>query len=449
MATLGEQSVLELLHGRPALAGFQAELARPDLWNSPSGNYGPTAELALGLEAESRGDHATIADTAWRWERFLEPGRVGVAMGIEPNSSTYVPWIVCPIDGAFHLMSRFSFGERAAERARWWLRAWLTMAALAMAPRRGLLIDDEADPPGDARPGPVYARAEVDRQPWTGASDPRRNHGVLPSVLVGERAWQRAYAADSADDYRLCRAFLDQSQHSQIAMLALDLEWQTDTSESGDWPARFLGGLRRHFGAPRLLACLTDEERANLLWAWKEKSVEAVERVLPYLAGWLYQQTFTLACLENGSLWMLAESGGTTSTAPTYASTWDAASGESAWLACDSGIRKSKGALDAIVAGRGWEDGEWLRCERSDGRFGVRSLQKPAGAERWRLVSTREDHRLVVPGRPDRLASAPAAPPAAPAPAEPAAATPRPAKPAKKRRRGLLGLLAALFGGGR
>ena len=450
MATLGEQSVLELLAGRPALAGYEGELARPDLWNSPSGNYGPTAELALGLDAESRGDHATIADTAWRWERFLEPGVPGVAMRIEPNSSTYVPWIVCPVDGAFHLLSRFSFGERTVARAHWWLRAWLTMAALAMAPRRGLLIDDETDPPGEARPGPVYARVETDRTPWTGSPYPRRNRGILPSVLVGERAWQRGYAKDSADDYRLCRGYLDQSQHSQIAMLALDLPWQADTGGTGDWPARFLEGIRSHFGAARLLACLTDEERANIRWAWQEKSVDAVERVLPYLAGWLYQQTFTLACLEDGSLWMLAETGGTTSTAPSYGSTWDAASGESAWLACDSGIRKSSGAIDAIVAGRGWEDGDWLRCERSDGRFGTRSLKKPAGAERWRIVSTREDHRLVAPGRPDRLASSPAVQtPPAPLPAAPGAPSPQPAKPSRRRRRGLLGLLAALFGGGR
>lgn len=405
MSTDGERSVLSLLRGGPAVGNHERERARPDLCNSPSGNYGPTAELADNLIALRDADQAALAESALRWERHLEPGVPGVAMRIEPNSSTYVPWIVLPVDGAYHVMMRTTAGQLAAERCHWWLRAWLTVAALAMATIKGRLIDDREDPPGEARPGPVYARADVDEKPWTGSPHPRRNRGILPSVLCGERSFQRSYPPKDPDaDYRLTRGYMDQSQHSQIAQMALGIDWQRDPSESGDWPVLYEIGLRQRFGVSRIFACLADEERANILWAWKTKSVEAVERVLPYLDGWYYDRGFTLAAHDNGSLWMLCEAGGRTSTASTEAATFDAETRESGWLAANNGMRDASAESTDIVSTRGWEDGDYLRAERSDGRYGVRSLAKPSGRELWRLILTRDSNTLRVPGRPDQVA---------------------------------------------
>ena len=402
MATKGEQSVLLLLRGQPAL-DYSGELARPNLWNSASGNYGPTAELALDLEAERNGHLVTLRESAGRWERHLEPGVPGVAMRQEPNSSTYCPWIVLPVDGAYHLFLRYDFGQRAAERAHWWLRAWLTLAALGMATTQGKLIDDETDPPGEARPGPVYARADVDRMPWTGAKDPRRNKGILPSVLCGERAWQRSYPTPghpNDDDYRLCRAYLDQSQHSQIAMLALGLSWVTDGSESGDWPVRFRDGLKAWRGITRIFDCLTADERRNIRCAWETKSVEDVRRVMPYLDGWYFDRDLTLAAHDTGSLWMLCAAGGRTSTASTEAATFDAESMESGWLAANNGMRDASAASTDIVGTRGWEDGVMLCAERNDGRYGTRYLRKPSGRELWRIHFTRTANLLSAAGQP-------------------------------------------------
>lgn len=415
MSTDGERSILSLYHGGQAVAGYERERARPDLRNSPSGNYGPTAELTDNLIALRDHDEQSLAESALRWERHLAPGEPGVAMRIEPNSSTYVPWIVLPVDGMYHVMLRTSAGQLAAERAHWWLRAWLTVAALGMATVRGKLIDDDTDPPGEARPGPVFARAEVDREPWTGSPYERRNRGILPSVLCGERAWQRSYPPQHPDDdYRLCRSYLDQSQHSQIAMLALELDWQKDPSESGDWPVRYQVGLKARFGVPRVLACLTDEERSAIRRAWETKAVEDVERVLPFLDGWFYDRTLILAAHDNGSLWMLCTEGGHTSTASTEAATFDAVSRESGWLAANNGMRDANERSDDIVSTRGWEDGDRLCAERSDGRFGVRTLVKPSGREIWRLVLSRDENRLCVPGRADRLASGAPSPPSLP-----------------------------------
>lgn len=428
MSTDGERSILSLFHGGQALPGYVHERARPDLRNSPSGNYGPTAELTDNLIALRDHDEQSLAESALRWERHLAPGEPGVAMRIEPNSSTYVPWIVLPVDGMYHVMLRTGSGQLAAERAHWWLRAWLTVAALGMATVRGKLIDDETDPAGEARPGPVFARAEVDREPWTGSPYQRRNRGILPSVLCGERAWQRSYPPQHPDDdYRLCRSYLDQSQHSQIAMLALHdngsgdgLDWQGDASDDGDWPVRYQVGLSARFGVPRVLACLTDEERANIKRAWQSKSVEDVKRVLPYLDGWFYDRTLILAAHDNGSLWMLCTEGGRTSTASTEAATFDALSRESGWLAANNGMRDADEKSDDIVATRGWEDGDRLCAERSsDGRYGVRKLLKPSGREIWRLVLSRDENRLCVPGQPDRLASGAAAPPSSTPPHQP------------------------------
>lgn len=422
MATKGEQSVLSLLTGGESLAGYETELARPDLWNSPSGNYGPTAELALDLEAERSGSTALLADSASRWERHLEPGVPGVAMRIEPNSSTYVPWIVLPVDGAYHIFSRYDFGRLAAERAHWWLRAWLTVAALGMATTQGKLIDDETDPPGEARPGPVYARADVDREPWTGSPYVRGNRGILPSVLVGERAWQRAYPpSDVLADYRLCRGYLDQSQHSQIAMLALGLSWVTDGSESGDWPVRFRDGLKAWRGITRILDCITADERRNIRRAWETKSVEDVRRVMHYLDGWYFDRDLVLCAHDNGSLWMFCMAGGRTSTASTEAATFDAESLESGWLAANNGMRDASAASSDIVQTRGWEDGPMLCAERNDGRYGTRYLRKPSGRELWRINFTRTANLLSVAGQP---VDSPA--PALPAPSPEPTPTPQP-----------------------
>ena len=421
MSTKGEQSVLLLLHGQPAL-DYSRELARPDLWNSGSGNYGPTAELALDLEAERNGHLVTLRESAGRWERHLEPGVPGVAMRIEPNSSTYAPWIVLPVDGAYHIFMRHDFGQRVAFRAHWWLRAWLTVAALGMATEIGKLIDDETDPPGEARPGPVFARADVDRQPYAGSPYARRNRGILPSVLCGERAWQRAYPPnDHAADYRLCRGYLDQSQHSQIAMLALGLSWITDGGESGDWPVRYRDGLKAWRGITRILDCITADERRNIREAWESKSVEAVRRVMPYLDGWYFDRDFTLAAHDNGSLWMLCSAGGRTSTASTEAATFDGETLESGWLAANNGMRDASAASSDIVQTRGWEDGPMLCAERNDGRYGTRYLRKPSGRELWRINFTRTANLLSVAGQP---VDSPA--PALPAPSPDPTPTPQP-----------------------
>ena len=432
MSTRSEESILKLQRGEQPDAGWEDELARPDLWNSPSGNYGPTAELTLCLIALRDNDQRTLAESALRWERHLEPGVPGVAMRIEPNSSVYVPWIVLPVDGAYHVMTRFAFGQLAAERAHWWIRAWLTVAALGMATVRGKLIDDETDPPGEARPGPVYARADLDRTPWTGAPYQRRNAGVLPSWLCGERSFNRSYPPKFPNDaYRLCRAYLDQSQHSQVAMLALGIDWQRNHSEDGEWPVRYADGLRLRFGVDRVLACLTDEERANIHRAWETKAVEDVDRVLPYLAGWHYDREWVLCSHDNGSGWsLLSGGGGRTSTASTEAATFDAESKESGWLSANNGMRDASSTSDDIVSTRAWEDGNNLCAERSDGRYGVRSLAKPSGREAWRLLFSREQVVLRVPGRPDRVAGGQTTPtplsPSNPPPPEAGGSSPDP-----------------------
>lgn len=399
MATKGEQSVLNVLYGGDLLAGYEKELARPNLWNSPSGNYGPTAEIAENLDQRRRGDLAALAESAVRWERHLEPGVPGVAMRQEPNSGTYTPWIVCPVAGAYLVHREHAAGQLAAERARWWCRAWLTWSALTMGTKPGALISDRDDPPGEYRPGPVRATSAVDETPWTGAppSMARRNKGILPTVAVGERSWQRSHAGD--DDLRLCRGYLDQSQIAQIVQLALGIDFQQDLSESGDWPARFLSGIRRVWGAATPLFPLSPAERNDIYAAWLTKSPEAVARVVPFLEGWRFAWDFTLARTEGG-LWSLGHTGGHTSTDSTYGAALDEELGEVEWLACGSGMRKSKTALDAIVEGRGWESGDRLFCERSDNRYGARTIKKSPGAELWRLDNGPDGYRFTVAGRP-------------------------------------------------
>ena len=420
MSTRGEKSVLNLLRGGAAEAGYQDELARPNLWNSPSGNYGPTAELALDLEMDRDRDLRGLAESAIRWERHLAKETPGVAMRIEPNSSTYVPWIVLPVDGAYHVFLRHGFGQEVCSLAHWWLRAWLTVSALAMATVIGKLIDDREDPPGEARPGPIYARAEVDEKPWTGSPHPRRNRGILPSVLCGERSFQRSYPPEHPDDdYRLCRSYMDQSQHSQIAQMALGIDWQKNPSEDGDWPVRYEVALRQKFGVSGIFSCLTDGERANIRRAWETKSVEAVKAVMPYLDGWYYDRDLTLCAHDNGSLWMLCEAGGRTSTASTEAAIFDAETQESGWLAANNGMRDASAESTDIVATKGWEDGIWLNAQREDGRYGIRSLAKPSGREIWRIKFSRTSNQLLVGGESAQTSPSPGPVPPSPEPPAP------------------------------
>jgi hypothetical protein len=268
-----------------------------------------------------------------------------------------------------------------------------------MATSYGKLIDDETDPPGEARPGPVYARAEVDREPWTGSPYQRRNAGVYPSWLCGERSFQRSYPPKFPDDdYRLCRAYLDQSQHSQVAMLALGIDWQRNHSDEGEWPVRYADRIKSRFGVG-VFAGLSQDERDNIYRAWQTKSVVDVKRVMPYLDGFLFDRSWTLCSHDNGSGWSLMNDGGRTSTASTEASMFDAELHESGWLAANNGMRDADEKSDDIVSTQGWEDGSRLCSKRSDERYGVRSLQKPSGVERWRIEFSRECNRLVLPGQ--------------------------------------------------
>jgi hypothetical protein len=398
MATLGEQSLLSVLHGGEPLPGVETELAAP-LRAHPSANIPLAARAALDVMARRRGDQAELNLSAALWWEHLEPGVPGVLMRNEFGSTVYGPWIVCPIATA----ARVHAGNDAGRRAREWVRAWATLAVLATGWEEGLLISDQDDPPGRPAPGPVFATAQSDRQ----AGYTRRRRGILPSVFAGERSWQRSWQGD--DDWRLARSYIDEPSASQLVQSLLGIPWRPHPGEDGDWVARYVAGVARTFPAEDPVLPLNSAEVALLASVFADRSAQSVARVLPWLDGWVPEHRYVLGCTDRG-LWMLAESGGRTSTAPVYAATWEAG-GAQGWLACDDGRRKSGGAPDAIVAGRGWEDGDLLRCERSDGLYGARDLRKPGGAELWRLQIGPDGYRLEVPA-----GETPPAPPPAPAP---------------------------------
>lgn len=427
MATIGEQSLLAVLHGGELLPGLAAEVAEP-LSAHGSANIPLLSRAALDVVAWRRGDQAELNRSAALWAEHLEPGRVGVAMRCEFGTTVYPAWIVCPIATA----ARVHAGTVAGERARWWCRAWAAVAVAAMGWERGRLVSDADDPPGAPAPGPVWARSAEDARPGF----TRRHAGVFPSVFVGERSWQRSWR-DGAD-WRLDRAYLDQPVSSQVAHEVLGLPWASSSAEDGDWVARYALGVRRTFGPVAGVLPLEEGELEALGVLWQARrdgahAAAAVRAVLPWLEGWLPSHRYTLAGTEGG-LWWLCESGGRTSTATVYGSAWEAG-GVQGWLACDDGRRKSRGAPEAVVPGRGWESGAVLRCERADGVHGTRELAKPGGAELWRLELGPEGARLVAPAGP-----APAPPP----PAGPGSGTsPVPERPRRRRCR----WLRRLFGG--
>ncbi|HRU10904.1 MAG TPA: hypothetical protein P5144_16120, partial [Thermoanaerobaculia bacterium] len=211
--------------------------------------------------------------------------------------------------------------------------------------------------------------------------------------------------------WRLARGYLDEPSASQLVQTLLGLPWRSNSAEGGDWVARYAAGVVRTFGPGPVLP-LNEAEISLLASVFADRSAESVRRLLPWLEGWIPEHRYVLACTERG-LWMLAESGGRTSTAPVYAAVWEDG-GPQGWLACDDGRRKSKDAPDAIVLGRGWEDGDYLRCERNDHRHGICEIRKPGGAELWRLAFGPDGYRLEVPAAEEP--PAPPSPPAAPPP---------------------------------
>ncbi len=366
----------------------------------PSANIPLAAEAALDVVRMKEGRAAELARSAELWWSHLEPGVSGVMMRHEFGSSIYSPWIVCPIATA----ARVHAGNDAGRRARLWVRAWAVLATLTLGWRMGRLISDEDDPPGTYRPGPVFATAREDR--WNGRVMRRQRSGLLPSVMVGERSWNRSWQGD--DEWRLMRGFLDQSSTAGLIQLALEIPYATDTSPEGDWEARYALGVEMTWGGGTPVLPLERGEVEVLRGLFSDRSPERVREVLPWLEGWVPDREYVIGCTSSG-LWMLSKSGGRTSTAPTYAAVWEDG-GRQGWLACDDGRRKSGGAPDAIAAGRGWEEGQLLRCERSDGLYGVREIEKPGGEERWRLEFGPLGYELVTPNP----ASPPVAPPVAP-----------------------------------
>lgn len=396
MSTLGEVSLLNILQKKNKnddgiLSGTESELANP-LSDHGSANIPLLARAALDVEAFMVGNTAWLRESAILWENHLEPGKPGVLMRHEFGSAIYSPWIVCPIATIYYILSKFDFGQRAADRARKWLRAWTLVNTVPMGWTSGNLISDDDDPPGEYRAGPVYATSSVDKVPWM----TRRNAGIRPSVMCGHRSVCRSHNGD--DDYRLMRAYLDQSQAISLIMMLLGYDWTKDFSKTGDWVVQWYEGMKNRFGVNSVLP-LTEEEIEKLKQFEQSRNPDLLSSLVIEweLDDWKPGTDFVIVKTTEG-LWSRLAEGGHVSTADLYGCSWNSG-GNTAFLFCDTGERDSKGNnYDGVGDGYSWEEGSHILCKRQDGRNGVRRIEKSLGEEEWRFEGGPNGYTVIKYG---------------------------------------------------
>jgi len=442
MATKAERSCPSVLHGGDPIPGVEEEAASP-LWAHPSENI-PLLERALRVILATLGRRlAELEALSQDILAYVAKGRAGVFMGKEFGSAIYAVWIVVSVAiwGWCYRQFDTPWARETAQACSDYCRAWLAFWALTVGWQRPVgVISDADDPPGAARPGPVYATSPRDERWWPSVNPSRdrkpdmvRTPQQLACVAVGERSWQRDHSAD--ENWRLQRPYLDSPGIGQVVEMALGLGWTGDgrvtevverdgtrvMAPIGDWHAAILSGLRRHFDVDCILP-VSAEDRATISAA-RNGDRAALRQVVAWLADYPSDYRFRLRRCERG-LDLVVFGTGKRSTAPTLASRWEEGEPQG-WLAVDGGERQSSGCPDAIKPADVTIVGNAVRAIRSDGKFGAREMALCQSTEVYRIEGGGgEPVRLVWHGQEDSPTAASGAAPAPRPPAVPASPAP-------------------------